>query len=77
MGLVHRSIMDRGQGGILRSNPRRRFRIERSRWHASGHTVVGGGARRCFAEGSPALLDLELWASVWDAARLYVELGGR
>jgi hypothetical protein len=38
--------VDRGQGGIPRSNPCRRFMIGRLRWHASGHTAVDGGAQR-------------------------------
>jgi hypothetical protein len=35
------------------------------------HTAVDGGARRCFAGGSPALIDLELWASVLSAEQTY------
>jgi hypothetical protein len=46
VGLVHRSIVDRGQGGLPRSNLRRRFKIGRLRWHTSGHTAVDGSAQR-------------------------------
>jgi hypothetical protein len=79
--VVYGSTMCRPKGGIplLRSGPstgdraakvayERRMAAKQRRPVAPGG--AGGGARR----GS---LDLELWASVWDATRLYVELGGR
>jgi hypothetical protein len=75
--LVHWSMVDRAKGlcpNLIWAVPLRSSGQGSPQVVCGGRDRVPGGARRGRRRSS---LDLELWASVWDAARLYVELGGR